>query len=141
MTADIQPMKLRDVCQKYSLADSTLRDWIESEVFGPPEELSRIRIKGRETLVFTPAQIERLERFLRYRVWFSTLSGDDDRSLVYSIIGLLEQIDAGEYAGVIEVLTQIEQTLADVASGVRGEIQSLYAKQAGDAEIRAEEPD
>jgi hypothetical protein len=118
-----------------------LRDWIDSEVFGPVDELSRIRIKGRETLVFTPAQIGRLERFLQYREWFSALSGDDERSQVASIIGLLEQIDEGEYEGVIEVLTQIEQTLMDAASGVRGEIQSLYAKQAGDAEIRSEEPD
>jgi hypothetical protein len=133
-------MTLREVCQKYSLADSTLRDWIDSEVFGSRARIPRKRVRGRETLVFMPEHIEKLERFLRYREWFSAL-GDDERSQVASITGLLEQIEEGEYEGVIQVLTEVEQSLQDAASGLRMEIQRLYAKQQGDADINPEDVD
>ena len=135
-----RPMTLREVCQRYSLADSTLRDWIDSEVFGSRDHIPRKRVRGRETLVFMPEHIEKLERFLQYREWFSAL-GDDERSQVASITGLLEQIDEGEYKGVIEVLIEVEQTLQDASNSVGAEIQRLYAKQQGDADIDPEEVD
>lgn len=125
---------IREVAQQFGLADSTLRDWIESEVFGPADQIPTERRRGRKVMVFRREQIERLESFLRYRTWFSALP-EGPMGQMHVIIGLLHQIEQGEYHAAIELLAEVEAFMEDTLAEVRVEIQRLHAKLHGDTQI------
>jgi hypothetical protein len=120
-----RPMSLSDVCEVFRIKKTTLEDYISAGVCQKVKH--RFNNRGREMWVLMPDQVQRLERFLRYREWF-VRKHNNDRPQVSELIGLLEAIDGGDLEGAIEVLTEVEETLDDKLNEIRSEREDLYAK-------------
>lgn len=132
----LEPKKISDICEEYRVKLTTLNEWIDLGVCQKVRH--QFNNRGRTMWVLMPDQILRLERFLKYREWF-VRKHNNDRPQVTEIIGLLEEIEAGNLEGAVSILTEIEQTLYDKHQEVQAEIQSLSAQVYEGVEINPEE--
>lgn len=130
---DFQGLTFREICAKYNIGDSTLRGWIEEGVCGSGQIPTR-RIRGKETKVLMPEQLEKLERFLLYRSWFSLQSYggqiDIDQVLVLHVA-----VEEGDLKRGISKLNELKEILDDALEVTKLQLQILHAKLHGDEEI------
>lgn len=126
-TREILIMTIREICQKYGLADTTLRDWIDFGVVGEPGDIEKEKRRGRLTQVLNEAQLERLDKFLKYREWL--VASGEDAGRIDAVIGLLEAIAEEDYDGAIKILQDTESTLTGILDALRDEIAELIDKR------------
>jgi hypothetical protein len=120
-------MTFRKICRDYDIADSTLRLWVSSEVFGLESEIKKVKIRGRDTQVFNKKQIERLEKFLKFREILGAAAGNDVGP-IDPVISILDAIEENNYEAPIQILEEALSTINDIREVAEGELKSLYEK-------------
>ncbi len=116
-------MTFRKVSQDLSIPEPTLRQWVDKYVCGF-DKLPTKKIRGRSVIVFQPKHIERLKMFQLYRQWFLAINREQEVE-IEEIAGLIDEIEKGEYEGVIDILRRVKEALVETSSNVHEEIERL----------------
>lgn len=132
------PLKLSDVCEIYRIKLTTLNEWIEASVC---KKVKR-RVPGRRDKIWViePNQIVRLEKFMTFREWFVRRYGTE-KPQVNAIVAVLDAIEEGNLSVAIATLEELSSALGAKKEQIDAEIQSLYARLAGDEPIDPNELD
>lgn len=120
MANNQRELSIRETSRRYNIGDSTIRDWMEAGVFGNESETGVRR--GKEVIVFTSEQLERLETFLLLRKWFG------GELQVIDVVTILEDLENPENVeSATETLRDLEKELENALEWVREKMENLQA--------------
>jgi hypothetical protein len=132
-----EPQKLSDILDSFGIKRSTLKDWVDAGVLEITEHHFKGRShksRGRRMQAIETDQVNRLERFMRYRECLF-------KAEVIDLVLLLDQEDSGDLKSVLTSMKVYEENIKDALQDIQVEISRIHAQLEGDELITPESED